>query len=124
MDVDPLYWLTGCGMLAAGGGPVETWSTKLWANVWDPWFVFGMLAQAVFFLRFLVQWIVSERRGESVIPIAFWYLSLLGSILIFIYAIKKADPVFMLASVLQCVIYLRNLTLIYRRQHRLQVRAG
>jgi len=67
----------------------------------------------------MVQWIVSERRGESVIPLAFWYLSLLGSILIFVYAIRKADPVFMLASVLQCVIYVRNLMLIYRRRGRL-----
>src|SRR3990172_4969991 len=83
-----------------------------------------MVAQAVFFLRFLVQWIVSERRGESVIPVAFWYLSLLGSGLIFVYAIRRADPVFMLAQLLACVIYVRNLMLIYGQRRRSRTRAG
>ena len=105
-------------LAAAAGSDGQTWAAKLWASIWDPWFLFGMVAQAVFFLRFLVQWIVSERRGESVIPVAFWYLSLLGSVLIFVYAIRRADPVFMLAQLLACVIYVRNLMLIYRQRQR------
>ncbi len=98
------------------------WLQKLWQNIWDPWFAFGMVAQAVFFLRFVVQWIVSERRKRSTIPIAFWYLSLAGGLLTFVYACKKADPVFMLGQLLACIIYVRNLMLIYGRRDRRQAR--
>ena len=115
-------WATVLATAIASGG--QTWSAKVWANVWNPLFLFGMTAQFVFFLRFVVQWIVSERKGQSTIPIAFWYLSLVGTALIFVYAILRADPVFMLASVLQCVIYVRNLMLINRQRRRLEMRAG
>ncbi len=119
MSLDPTDWTTITGMLAAGGW-WEAWSAKVWDSFWDPWFVFGMIGQGIFFLRFLVQWIVSERRGESVIPLAFWYLSLVGSLLIFVYAVREAQPLFMLAQLLACVIYIRNLMLIHRQRKRLQ----
>ncbi len=109
--------------LAAAPESSTAWLQKLWDNIWDPWFVFGMVAQAVFFLRFVVQWIVSERRKRSTIPIAFWYLSLVGGLLTFVYACKKADPVFMLGQLLACTIYVRNLMLIHGREGRRRSRA-
>ena len=121
MDVDVLNWAANGGLLAAGDW-WSIWSAKVWKSLWDPWFVFGMIGQGVFFLRFLVQWIVSERRGESVIPLAFWYLSLVGSLLIFVYAVREAQPLFMLAQLLACVIYVRNLMLIFRQRKRLRAR--
>ncbi|MBR9705607.1 hypothetical protein GOV14_01090 [Candidatus Pacearchaeota archaeon] len=81
------------------------------------WLVFGFAAQACFFSRFLVQWIASEKSKKSVIPIAFWYLSLLGGIGIFIYAVNIRDIVFMSGQGLAVFIYLRNLILIYREKN-------
>jgi len=94
------------------------WSEEFRNNVWDPWFLFGMGAQAIFFLRFVVQWIVSERRKRSTIPVAFWYLSLAGGLATFVYACHEAQPVFMLGQLLACAIYIRNLMLIYGHQSR------
>ena len=79
------------------------------------WIIFGLTGQAMFFLRFLIQWIVSERRKESVIPIPFWFLSIAGSIFLLIYAIKRKDPVFIIGQSTGTLIYLRNLILIYRK---------
>jgi len=78
----------------------------------DPWVLFGFTAQFVFFLRFVVQWWVSEKKKQSVIPVAFWYLSIAGSLMILVYSIKQQDIVFTTASVLNTMIYLRNLALI------------
>jgi lipid-A-disaccharide synthase-like uncharacterized protein len=79
------------------------------------WLVVGFLGQALFGSRFLVQWIVSERRGESVVPLAFWYLSLGGASLLLAYAIWRQDPVFILGQSLGFLVYTRNLVLIGRR---------
>ncbi len=77
----------------------------------DYWTIFGFLAQFVFFLRFVVQWISSEKEKKSVIPISFWYLSIAGSIMILIYAVKRQDPVFIVAQFLALFIYVRNIIL-------------
>jgi lipid-A-disaccharide synthase-like uncharacterized protein len=89
----------------------------------DPWIIFGFAAQFVFFLRFVVQWLASEKRKESVIPLAFWYLSLGGTIMILIYSIRQKDIVFSTASVLNALIYIRNLILINskKKSHTVQV---
>ena len=84
----------------------------------DFWAAFGLVAQLAFTARFVVQWIVSEREGKSVIPLAFWYLSLFGSTGLLAYAIVRADPIFILGQSLGSIIYLRNLTLIYRERRR------
>jgi lipid-A-disaccharide synthase-like uncharacterized protein len=76
--------------------------------------VIGFVAQFMFFGRFLVQWIASERCGRTVIPVSFWYLSLVGSLGLLFYAIVKADPVFILGQSMGCVVYVRNLMLTYR----------
>lgn len=80
----------------------------------DPWVLFGFFAQFLFFLRFVVQWIASEKEKRSVIPISFWYLGIAGSILILIYSINRKDIVFIVGSVLTTLIYLRNIVLIKR----------
>ncbi len=79
------------------------------------WLAVGFVGQALFGSRFLVQWIVSERRGESVVPLAFWYLSLGGAALLLAYAIWRQDPVFILGQSFGFLVYTRNLILIARR---------
>ena len=80
------------------------------------WVVIGFIGQAVFSLRFLVQWLVSEKRKESVIPVAFWYISLTGTIILFAYATHRRDPVFMVGQGFGFIVYIRNLMLIYRKR--------
>ena len=87
------------------------------------WLAFGLLGQAAFFSRFLIQWIASERAGESRIPTVFWYLSLVGSVILLIYAIHRREPVFLLAYLPNAVVYSRNLILI-RRKERAEAAAG
>jgi lipid-A-disaccharide synthase-like uncharacterized protein len=76
------------------------------------WLAVGFFGQAMFFSRFLVQWIASERRGQSVVPLAFWWLSLGGGALLLAYAIYRRDPVFILGQAFGFVVYTRNLLLI------------
>jgi lipid-A-disaccharide synthase-like uncharacterized protein len=89
--------------------------------MWHPstadtlWAGFGLIAQAVFAMRFLWQWIVSERRKESVIPVGFWYFSLVGGIMLTVYAVFR-DPVLIPGQAAGLVIYVRNLILIHRTQ--------
>ncbi len=82
---------------------------KIWLGV-------GFTAQALFSARFLVQWIASERARRSVIPVAFWFLSLMGGSLLFAYALWRRDPVFIVGQGAGLVIYSRNLYLIYREK--------
>lgn len=77
------------------------------------WTIIGLLGGAMFFSRFFVQWIASERKKESVIPVSFWYLSIFGSLLLLAYAIHRADVVFILMYLPNCLIYFRNLHLIH-----------
>jgi len=81
----------------------------------DPlWLMIGFAGQALFSMRFIVQWIKSERMRRSVVPLAFWYFSLAGGVTLFAYALHRNDPVFILGQGLGIFIYLRNLWLIYR----------
>ena len=81
----------------------------------DPlWLVIGFAGQALFSMRFIVQWLQSEKVRRSVIPLAFWYFSLAGGTLLTAYAIHRGDPVFIVGQSLGLLIYLRNLWLIRR----------
>ena len=80
------------------------------------WLLFGFGAQGLFMLRFVVQWIASERKKRSVVPVAFWWLSLAGGLSLLVYSIHRRDPVFMFGQGLGCAIYIRNLVLIHRQQ--------
>lgn len=84
---------------------------------WDLLAVLGFTAQALFASRFIVQWISSERRKRSHIPIQFWYLSLTGGILMVTYGLLRRDPVIILGQAPALVVYARNLVLIYRHRH-------
>lgn len=79
------------------------------------WVAVGFLGQALFTARFLVQWIASEKRGESVVPLAFWWFSIGGGAILLSYAIYRRDPVFILGQTTGLLIYVRNLMLIHRK---------
>ncbi len=81
------------------------------------WLALGFTAQFAFFMRFVVQWIASEREKKSVVPVAFWYFSLAGGIMLLAYSIYRKDPVFILGQSMGLVIYSRNLILIARHKH-------
>jgi len=76
------------------------------------WIVIGFVGQALFSARFIVQWLSSERAKRSLIPMAFWYFSLLGGAVLLSYAIHKRDPVFIVGQAAGLFVYLRNLYLI------------
>jgi lipid-A-disaccharide synthase-like uncharacterized protein len=82
----------------------------------DFWLILGFIAQFMFTGRFFVQWIASERKKKSVMPISFWYLSFLGGLLLLIYAIHLKDPVFILGQSTGTFVYIRNLMLIYKKK--------
>jgi lipid-A-disaccharide synthase-like uncharacterized protein len=95
---------------------VEKFVTDIFVNQFDWWVVLGFVAQAMFTGRFLVQWIASEREGKSVIPIAFWFFSIAGGLLLFAYALYRRDPVFILGQGFGVFVYLRNLYLVLKEQ--------
>jgi lipid-A-disaccharide synthase-like uncharacterized protein len=76
------------------------------------WLLVGFGGQALFMGRFVIQWFVSERQRRSVIPVSFWYLSILGALVLLAYALHRRDPVFIAGQGLGVAIYLRNLHLI------------
>ena len=78
------------------------------------WLGFGLLGQAFFSARFLVQWIASERRRQSVVPVQFWYFSVGGGLMLLAYAIYRQDPVFILGQGAGLLVYARNLYFIRR----------
>ena len=80
------------------------------------WIAFGFAGQALFSMRFLVQWIASERSRRSVVPVVFWYFSLAGGVTLLIYAIWRQDPVFILGQGIGIAVYLRNLQMIRRER--------
>jgi lipid-A-disaccharide synthase-like uncharacterized protein len=79
-------------------------------NHW--WIVLGLCGQVAFSARFLIQWIASERARKSVVPVQFWFVSIVGSLLLLVYAIHRQDPVFILGQTAGLFIYSRNLVLI------------
>ncbi|WP_035945198.1 lipid-A-disaccharide synthase N-terminal domain-containing protein [Fusobacterium perfoetens] len=79
---------------------------------WNIWFLLGLIGQGLFSMRFIIQWIASEKAKKSVIPFSFWVFSLGGSTLLLIYAIYKKDPVFILGQAPNVLIYSRNIYLI------------
>lgn len=89
-----------------------TWIHDVFIKQFDAWILLGFVAQAMFTMRFVVQWIASERAKRSIVPVAFWFFSLGGGVLLFIYSIHRQDPVFIAGQGLGLIIYIRNLWLI------------
>ncbi|MEL6913952.1 MAG: lipid-A-disaccharide synthase N-terminal domain-containing protein [Pseudomonadota bacterium] len=77
------------------------------------WLIFGLAAQSMFFMRFLVQWVSSERARASVMPRAFWWFSLLGGVMLLVYGFAQREPIIIIGQAVGIVIYLRNLWFIY-----------
>ena len=82
-------------------------------NVVKIWIGIGFAGQFLFFSRFLVQWIASEKEKKSVVPVSFWYFSLIGGTILLVYAIHRRDPVFILGQSLGLFVYIRNLWFIH-----------
>lgn len=78
------------------------------------WLVIGFLGQGIFFMRWVVQWVASERSAASRVPTAFWYMSLIGGLITLAYAIYRKDPVFIAGQSIGALVYLRNLMLIQK----------
>ena len=86
------------------------------SNIELVFLIIGFLGQGLFASRFIVQWIYSEKKGSSEIPIIFWYLSIFGGLGLLTYAIFRKDPVIITGQLFGIFIYLRNLILIYRNK--------
>ena len=82
----------------------------------DFWLFVGLIAQLIFTARMVVQWWASERAGRSVVPIAFWVLSLVGGMMTLVYGLQRREAVIIIGQVLAVVIYIRNLMLIYKNK--------
>jgi lipid-A-disaccharide synthase-like uncharacterized protein len=101
------------GALASIFGKLTAW----WAMtpaVEKLWLTLGLVAQLMFGMRFIVQWLASERARQSIVPETFWYFSVMGGALLFAYAIYRLDPVFMLGQGMGLLIYGRNIQMIWR----------
>jgi lipid-A-disaccharide synthase-like uncharacterized protein len=96
---------------AAGDYIHEVFVTRM-----DWWVALGFAAQALFTARFAVQWFASERAGKSVIPVAFWFFSIGGGLLLLVYALYRRDPVFIVGQAFGVFVYLRNLQFIFREK--------
>ena len=94
------------------------WLHSVFIEQFSGWIVLGFVAQFMFMMRFVIQWIASERVGRSVIPLAFWYFSLGGGFLLLVYAVQRADPVFIAGQGLGLFIYVRNLWLVLKERRR------
>ncbi|HED16066.1 MAG TPA: lipid A biosynthesis protein [Gammaproteobacteria bacterium] len=84
------------------------------------WLIIGLTGQALFSMRFLVQWLKSEKQKKSIIPLEFWYFSIAGGVTLLSYALYKQDPVFIIGQVTGLLIYGRNLWFIAREREALR----
>ncbi len=82
----------------------------------DFWLAFGLAAQVLFTARFVIQWFASEKAGRSVMPMAFWFLSMGGGMMLLIYGIVRREPIIILGQALAVFIYLRNIMLIIKNR--------
>ena len=98
--------------------PIHSFAKIIGISPFNFWIILGFVGQAMFTARFIVQWIASEKKGESIVPVYFWFLSIAGSSIVLVYAIYRRDPVFIAAYGFGNFIYFRNLILIYRKKNR------
>ena len=101
-------------MLIQFGQAFSNYLYDIFVAKFDFWLAFGLLAQLAFAARFLVQWIMSERAGKSVVPMAFWFFSIAGGTMTLIYGLVKREPVIIFGQLLSNIIYVRNIMLIIK----------
>ena len=103
-------------MLIQYGQAASNYLYDIFVAKFDFWLAFGLGAQLAFAARFLVQWIASERAGKSVVPMAFWFFSLIGGSMTLVYGLVKREPVIIFGQLLSNVIYIRNIMLIWKNK--------
>ncbi|MDB5485007.1 MAG: hypothetical protein JWP21_464 [Tardiphaga sp.] len=101
-------------MLITYGQALGDYLFDVFVAKFDFWLAFGLVAQLLFTARFLVQWISSERAGNSVVPMSFWFFSMAGGMMTLVYGIAKREPVIILGQSLATIIYIRNIMLIIK----------
>jgi lipid-A-disaccharide synthase-like uncharacterized protein len=106
----------GAVMLIQYGQALNNYLYDVFVAKFDFWLAFGLVAQLFFTARFLVQWIASERAGNSVVPMAFWFCSMGGGLMTLVYGIVKREPVIILGQALATIIYIRNIMLIWKNR--------
>lgn len=109
MDINAAPFLVHLADKVHGYFNGMSWGDKIWLAV-------GLIGQLMFTLRFVVQWIHSERHQKSVIPVSFWYFSLIGGLTVLAYGFHKLEPVIILGQLPGTIVYSRNLILIYRER--------
>jgi lipid-A-disaccharide synthase-like uncharacterized protein len=105
-------------MLIQFGQAFSNYLYDIFVAKFDFWLAFGLVAQLAFAARFLVQWIVSERAGKSVVPMAFWFFSVAGGTMTLIYGLVKREPIIIFGQLLSNIIYVRNIMLIIKSKAR------
>jgi lipid-A-disaccharide synthase-like uncharacterized protein len=101
-------------MLIQYGQALSNYLYDIFVAKLDFWLAFGLIAQLTFAARFLVQWIASERAGRSVVPLAFWIISVGGGLMTLLYGLVKREPVIIFGQLMSNVIYVRNIMLIIK----------
>lgn len=101
-------------MLIQYGQALGDYLYDVFVAKFDFWLAFGLIAQLLFTARFLVQWISSERAGQSVVPMAFWFFSMAGGMMTLVYGVAKREPVIIIGQSLATIIYVRNIMLILK----------
>jgi lipid-A-disaccharide synthase-like uncharacterized protein len=101
-------------MLIQYGQALNDYLYDVFVAKFDFWLAFGLVAQLLFTARFLVQWISSERAGQSVVPMAFWFFSMGGGLMTLVYGIAKREPVIIIGQAMATIIYIRNIMLIVK----------
>ena len=96
---------------------MNDWLDQVLTNAVNPIALFGFAAQLVFFMRFVVQWISTERNRKSVIPVAFWYISITGGFMLLTYGILDHDPVIIMGQSFGIIVYARNLYFIHKHKN-------
>lgn len=105
-------------MIISIGQAISEYIYDVFVLKFDFWLLFGIVAQLLFTARFLVQWLASEKQGQSVMPLAFWYFSMAGGMMTLVYGIVRREPIIIMGQVLAVFIYLRNLILIFRNRRK------
>ena len=105
-------------MLIQFGTALGDYLYDIFVAKFDFWLAFGLAAQLAFAARFLVQWIMSERAGKSVVPMAFWFFSVAGGTMTLIYGLVKREPIIIFGQLLSNIIYVRNIMLIWKNHAR------
>lgn len=105
-------------MIIQFGQALHNYFYDVFVAKFDFWLAFGLVAQLFFTARFLVQWIASERAGNSVVPMTFWFCSMGGGLMTLVYGVVKREPVIILGQALATIIYIRNIMLIIKNRGR------